>query len=129
MTDRRQPVFLVIGAGAGIGGSAGRRFASGGYHAVLARRSDAAGLQAMVAEIAAAGGTASGTVMNAAEDGAIEELVARTEKDIGPITAALYNLGAQIGNRALPDTPHRILTGLAASAPMGCSALPMRCFR
>jgi NAD(P)-dependent dehydrogenase (short-subunit alcohol dehydrogenase family) len=108
MSDNRKPVFLVVGAGAGIGGSAAKRFAGGGYHAVLARRSDEAGLQRMVAEIESAGGSASGTLMNASEDGAIEELVARTEADIGPIRAALYNLGAQIGNRALPETPHRI---------------------
>ena len=30
-------VFLVIGAGAGIGGHAAARFARGGYHAVLWR--------------------------------------------------------------------------------------------
>src|SRR5512145_1470122 len=101
MTDSRKPVFLVIGAGAGIGGNAAMRFAAGGYHAVMARRSDEAGLARMVSQIEAAGGEASGTLLNAAEDGAIEELVARTEADIGPIHAALYNLGAQIGNRAL----------------------------
>jgi len=101
-------VFLVIGAGAGIGGNAAKRFAAGGYHAVLARRSDEAGLAQLVEEIEAAGGSASGTLLNAAEDGTIEELVARTEADIGPIHTALYNLGAQIGNRALGQTPHRI---------------------
>jgi len=108
MTDRRKPVFLVIGAGAGIGGNAAARFAAGGYHAVLARRSDEEGLARMTRAIEAAGGSATGTLLNAAEDGSIEELVARTEAEIGPIRAALYNLGAQIGNRALPDTPHRI---------------------
>ena len=101
-------MFLVIGAGAGIGGSAAARFAHGGYHAVLARRSDEQGLARMIAAIEAAGGSASGTLLNAAEDGSIEELVARTERDIGPIQAALYNLGAQIGNRTLDQTPHRI---------------------
>ena len=108
MTDSRKPVFLVIGAGAGIGGNAAMRFAAGGYHAVLARRSDEDGLARMVSQIEAAGGSASGTLLNAAEDGSIEELVARVEADIGQIHAALYNLGAQIGNRALDQTPHRI---------------------
>lgn len=108
MTDSRKPVFLVIGAGAGIGGNAAMRFAAGGYHAVLARRSDEAGLQRLVGEIEAAGGSASGTLLNAAEDGTIEELVERTEREIGPIHAALYNLGAQIGTRTLDQTPHRI---------------------
>lgn len=107
MTDTRKPVFLVIGAGAGIGGSTAQRFAQGGYHAVLARRSDEAGLRRLIEGIKEGGGSASGALMNAAEDGAIEELVARTERDIGPVACALYNLGAQIGNRSLPDTAHR----------------------
>ena len=102
-----KPVFLVIGAGAGIGGHAAARFAAGGYHAVLARRSDEQGLQRLVGQIEDAGGEASGTLLDAAQDGAIEELVERSEADIGPIACALYNLGAQIGNRALGDTPHR----------------------
>ena len=102
-----KPVFLAIGAGAGIGGHVAARFAAGGYHAVLARRSDEDGLARLVSEIEAAGGSASGTLLNAAEDGAIEELVERTEREIGPIDSALYNLGAQIGNRTLENTPHR----------------------
>lgn len=102
-----KPVFLVLGAGAGIGGNVAARFAAGGYHAVLARRSDEEGLQRMVGEIEAAGGSASGAIVDASEDGSIEELIERTEADIGPIDTALYNLGAQIGNRPLLDTPHR----------------------
>ncbi|MEM9502212.1 MAG: SDR family NAD(P)-dependent oxidoreductase [Pseudomonadota bacterium] len=106
MSDRK-PVFLVIGAGAGIGGHVAARFAASGYHAVLARRSDEEGLGKLVYEIETAGGSASGTLLNASEDGSIEELVERVEADIGPIDTALYNLGAQIGNRKLHDTPHR----------------------
>ena len=104
---QRKPVFLVIGAGAGIGGHTAKRFAAGGFHAVLARRSDEEGLATLVGEIEDAGGSASGTLLNASDDGSIEELVERVERDIGPIDTALYNLGAQIGNRALEDTPHR----------------------
>ena len=104
MADR---VFLVIGAGAGIGGHAAARFAKGGYHAVLARRSDEAGLARLVEQIRDAGGEASGMLLDAAADGTVEDLVERVESDIGPVECALYNLGAQIGNRALADTPHR----------------------
>ena len=43
-----KPVCLIIGAGAGIGGNVGRKFAQEGFHAVLCRRSDEAGLNAMV---------------------------------------------------------------------------------
>lgn len=103
----KKPVFLVIGAGAGIGGHAAMRFAAGGYHTVLARRSDEEGLGRLIDQIEAAGGSATGTLLDAAEDGSIEELIARVETDIGHIDTALYNLGAQIGNRKLHDTPHR----------------------
>ena len=45
-----KPVCLVIGAGAGIGGTVARRFAREGYHACLCRRTDEEGLQRMMAE-------------------------------------------------------------------------------
>ena len=99
-----KPVCLVMGAGAGIGGTTGQRFARGGYHAVLCRRSDADGLNRMVADIESAGGSASGYLLNAAEDGTIEERIAAVEADIGPIEVVIYNLGAQIGDRPLKGT-------------------------
>ena len=64
-----KPVCLVIGAGAGIGGTTGKRFAAEGYHAVLCRRSDEEGLNAMVADIKAQGGDATGHLLNAIEEG------------------------------------------------------------
>lgn len=102
--NAQKPVCLVIGAGAGIGGTVGKRFAREGYHAVLCRRSDGAGLAKLVEAIEAEGGQASGFLMNAIEDNAIEDRVAHVEAEIGPIEVMIYNLGAQIGNRALTDT-------------------------
>ncbi len=100
-------VILVLGAGAGIGGHVAARFAREGYHAVLARRSDEDGLERMVAAIEASGASATGRLVNAVEDGAIEELVETTERDIGPIEVCLFNLGAQIGNRPFFETSHK----------------------
>jgi NAD(P)-dependent dehydrogenase (short-subunit alcohol dehydrogenase family) len=102
-----KPVCFVMGAGAGIGGTVGRRFAKEGYHAVLCRRSDEAGLDRMVAAIEADGGSASGYLLNAAEAGTIEARVAAVEADIGPIKVVLFNLGAQVGDRALEDTSYK----------------------
>ncbi|MEH6567581.1 MAG: SDR family NAD(P)-dependent oxidoreductase [Halioglobus sp.] len=99
-----KPVCLVIGAGAGIGGTTGKRFAAEGYHAVLCRRSDEEGLNAMVADIQAQGGDATGHLLNAIEEGAIEDVITATERDIGPIEVVVFNLGAQIGDRNLKDT-------------------------
>ena len=84
-----------------------RRFAREGYHACLCRRTDQEGLERMVAEIEAEGGEASGFLLTAVDDGAIEERVAIIETDIGGIDVAVYNLGAQIGDRVLQDTSYK----------------------
>ena len=99
-----KPVCLVMGAGAGIGGTVGRRFAKEGYHAVLCRRSDKEGLDRLVDTIKADGNSATGYLLNAVEPNVIEDRVAAVEKDIGPIEVVVFNLGAQIGDRALKDT-------------------------
>ena len=100
----KKPVCLVLGAGAGIGSHVARRFSRAGYHACLARRSDRPGLDRHLAEIADEGGSASGFIFNAIEENSIEGLVATIEAQSGPIEVAVYNLGAQIGDRALADT-------------------------
>ena len=102
-----KPVCLVIGAGAGIGGTVAARFAREGYHAVLCRRSDGDGLAKLVDGIKAEGDEATGFLMNAIEPDSIEEQVAHIEANIGPIEVAIYNLGAQIGNRALAETSEK----------------------
>ena len=78
------PVCLVIGAGAGIGGNVGKRFAKGGYHAVLCRRSDKEGLDKLVTDIEADGGKATGFMLNAVEADSIEDRVAWRAARDGP---------------------------------------------
>ena len=102
-----QPVCLVIGAGAGIGGNVARRFAREGYHAVLCRRSDQEGLDRLVQVIREDGGAASGHLLNAVQDGTLEQRVEAIEAEIGPIEVAVYNLGAQIGDRSLRSTSYK----------------------
>lgn len=102
-----KPVCLVIGAGAGIGGTVGKRFAAEGYHAVLCRRSDQSGLDTLVTDIQAQGGDASGYLLNVVNEGVVEKLVAAVEQDIGPIEVVIFNLGAQIGDRGLQDTSYK----------------------
>jgi len=102
-----KPVCLVIGAGAGIGGTVGSKFASEGYHAVLCRRSDQAGLDRLVEGIKSAGGEATGFLLNAVDDDTIENCVAHVEQNIGPVEVVIYNLGAQIGDRPLEETSYK----------------------
>ena len=58
----------------------------------------------MVEGFKASGLSASGHLLNAVDDGALENVIEEVEA-IGPIDTVLYNLGAQIGNRSLDDTP------------------------
>ncbi len=102
-----KPVCLVMGAGAGIGGTVGKRFAQGGYHAVLCRRSDKEGLDKLVEDIKSEGGDATGYLLNAVEENAIEDRAAAIEAEIGPIEVVVFNLGAQIGDRSLADTNYK----------------------
>ena len=80
-----KPVCLVIGAGAGIGGTVGMRFAREGYHSVLCRRTGQEALESMVGQIEQDGGLATGFIINAIEADSIGNLIAKVEADIGPI--------------------------------------------
>ena len=102
-----KPVCLIIGAGAGIGGHVGKRFAKAGYHAVLCRRTHADGLKQLVDDIESKGGSASGYLLNVMEADSLEERITSIEADIGPIEVAVFNLGAQIGNRSLEETTYK----------------------
>ena len=102
-----KPVCLVMGAGAGIGGTVGKRFARDGYHAVLCRRTDEEGLNRLVGDIKSDGGDATGYLLNAVQPDSIEERITAVEAEIGPIEVVIYNLGSQIGNRSLEETSYK----------------------
>ena len=102
-----KPVCLVLGAGAGIGGTVATRFAQEGYHSCLCRRSDQKGLDKLVGNIESEGGSASGYLLNAIEDNVIEDLITSIESEVGPIEVFVYNLGAQTGMKLLQDTTHK----------------------
>ena len=99
-----KPVCLVLGAGAGIGGTVAKKFAKEGYHSCLCRRSDQKGLDQLVSDIKQEGGSATGYLINAIEDNVLEELILKIEQDIGPIEVLVYNLGAQTGMKLLNET-------------------------
>ena len=97
-------VCLVLGAGAGIGGTVAKKFAQEGYHSCLCRRSDQDGLDRLVSNIEEKGGSASGYLINAIEENVLEDLILNIEKDVGPIEVLVYNLGAQTGMKLLHET-------------------------
>tara|TARA_Y100001978_G_scaffold141786_1_gene126890 strand:- start:198 stop:962 length:765 start_codon:yes stop_codon:yes gene_type:complete len=103
-----KPVCFILGAGAGIGGNVAKKFAREGYHSHLMRRTDKNGLNKIVDEIKKSGGTATSSIINAVEPEVIENQVIHVEKNVGPINVGVFNLGAQVGNRSLPDTSYKI---------------------
>ena len=99
-----KPVCLVLGAGAGIGGTVAAKFASEGYPSYLCRRTDQEGLDKLIKGIKDSGGSASGSLLNAIEEDVLEELITKVESDVGPIEVLVYNLGAQTGMKLLSKT-------------------------
>ena len=103
-----KPVCFVLGAGAGIGGNVAKRFTKEGYHAHLTRRTEEDGLKKLISAIEETGGSATGSLLNAVKENEIEDQVVHVEKNIGPIEVGIFNLGAQVGNRSLENTPYKI---------------------
>ena len=102
-----EKICLVIGAGAGIGGTVAKRFAKEGYYSYLARRTDEDGLNNLIKEISDSGAKASGSLLNVIDENSIEDLILKIETEIGPIDTVIYNIGAQIGDRALAETSYK----------------------
>ena len=73
----------------------------------MARRTDEEGLNKIINEIETSGGKASGSLLNVIEENSIEDLVNKIESEIGPIDTVIYNIGAQIGDRALAETNYK----------------------
>jgi NAD(P)-dependent dehydrogenase (short-subunit alcohol dehydrogenase family) len=97
---------LVIGAGDATGGAIARRFAREGYFACMTRRS-ADKLEPLVARIRADGGQARGFGSDARKEDEMVALVDEIEREIAPIEAAVFNIGANV-RFAVTDTTERV---------------------
>lgn len=104
MSDKK--VVLVIGAGDATGGAIAKRFAREGYVACVTRRS-ADKLQPLVDEIRAGGGEAHGFVSDARKEEEVAALVEGIERDIGPIEAFVFNIGANVPCSILEETARK----------------------
>ena len=102
----QQKVVLVIGAGDATGGEIAKRFAREGYIACVTRR-EAQKLQPLLAEIRAEGGQAHGFGSDARKEEEVAELVETIERDIGPIEAFVFNIGANVPCSILEETPRK----------------------
>ena len=104
MSDKK--VVLVIGAGDATGGAIAKRFAREGYVACVTRRS-ADKLQPLVDEIRAVGGEAHGFASDARKEEEVAALVEGIERDIGPIEAFVFNIGANVPCSILEETARK----------------------
>ena len=105
MTEQ-QKVVLVVGAGDATGGEIAKRFAREGYIACVTRR-QADRLQPLLDEIRAAGGQAHGFGSDARKEEEVAALVDTIERDIGPIEAFVFNIGANVPCSILEETPRK----------------------
>lgn len=100
------PAVLVIGAGDATGGAIARRFAREGMTACVVRRS-ADKLAPLVDAIVRDGGNARGFGMDARNEEAVVALVDEIERDVGPIEAYVFNIGANVTASIVDETARR----------------------
>jgi NADP-dependent 3-hydroxy acid dehydrogenase YdfG len=90
------PVAIVTGASSGIGAATARRLAAEGFHVLAAaRRADR--LAELVAEIEAAGGTATAVECDVTSDTSVAGLVEAASAAPGPVVLLVNNAGGARG--------------------------------
>lgn len=100
------PVAVVIGAGDATGGAIARRFARGGYTAVVTRRHQEA-LIPLTKTITAEGGQAHGFGCDARDENAMIELFRNVEEQIGEVEVVVFNIGANV-HFSITETTERV---------------------
>ncbi len=97
---------LIAGAGDATGGAIARRFAREGYVACVVRRR-AEKLGPLVATIEAEGGKAFACPADLRREEDVAALVEKIETEIGPIEAAVFNVGANVPSPIREETARK----------------------
>jgi hypothetical protein len=105
MTSPRNATVAVIGAGDFIGGEIAKRFAAEGY-LVFAGRRQAEKLEALKAEVEAAGGRIVTRGLDARDEDQVTAFLAEAEA-AAPLEVCVFNIGANV-NFPLLDTTSRV---------------------
>ena len=93
MTTWRDQVALVTGGARGIGRATAQLLAQRGAAVCVNYAAQADAAEGLAAEIMAAGGRAIAAMANVAEATTVEMMVARAEKELGPVTILVNNAG------------------------------------
>jgi NAD(P)-dependent dehydrogenase (short-subunit alcohol dehydrogenase family) len=110
-------VALVVGAGDFIGAAIAKRFAAGGYAVAVGRR-HVAKLAPLVAEIAAAGGTARPFALDARDEEQVTGVFAAIEREMGPLEVVVFNVGANV-RFPIEETTSRVFRKVWEMACLG----------
>jgi NAD(P)-dependent dehydrogenase (short-subunit alcohol dehydrogenase family) len=86
---------VIVGVGSGLGTSLAKRFAESGFSVSLVARNREK-LLPVVSEIESLGTNAIAIRADATIESSVKKLFARTEKELGPISIAVYNASLRI---------------------------------
>lgn len=106
MSEQRR-VCLVSGASRGLGAAIARRLGAAGWAVAVNYRSDAAGAEAVAADIRGAGGQALALPGDVTDEAAVARLVADATAQLGPVTAVVANATGPQPNAAVVDLTWR----------------------
>ncbi len=103
-------VCLVVGAGDGVGGAIARTFAAEGMTVCMTRRArNLETLEALATDIRSNGGDAHAYGVDARSEKDMIDLFAAIERDIGPISVMVFNIGANV-QFGIRETTARVFT-------------------
>ena len=103
-------VILIIGVGDGLGSALARAFAADGYAVCMTRRTrHLPELQALADLIHAAGGEAHAYGVDARDEAEMVSLFETVERDIGPLSVMVFNIGANV-RFPIRDTTTRVFS-------------------
>lgn len=103
-------VCLVIGAGDGVGGAVARAFAQEGYEVCVTRRARHLDqLEELAGSIRASGGRARAFGVDARSEDETVALFEQIEREVGPIEAVVFNIGANV-RFPVAETTSRVFT-------------------
>lgn len=95
MSNKKNAVAWIVGAGDATGGAIAKRFAAEGYTVCLSRRG-AEKLQPLVDEMSAGGAKAVAVPLDARKEEEVEAAAEAIESEHGPLEVIVFNIGANV---------------------------------